>query len=280
MIDLHVHSNISDGTIPPRELIRYAAAHGIHFMALTDHDTVGGVTDALDEAAVLRSGGTDITVIPGIEISAAYKKRDIHILGYNIDIHSAELHRELDTATAGRENRNIEMCKRFEALGIPMSVEELRSMSGSPVITRAHFSDYLVKKGYVSSRSEAFDRYLSYDAPCFVPRVYMEPETAIRIILGAGGIPVLAHPLKYGLDLRELEALVERLVTAGLSGLETYYSSNISNDEDVVRHLAITHDLIMTGGSDFHGENKPGLEIGIGYGNLKVPESVLAAIGH
>lgn len=276
MIDLHVHSNISDGTIPPRELIRYAVAHGVHFMALTDHDTVEGVPDAMDEAAALRAEGCDITVLPGIEISAAYKKRDIHILGYCLDINSEELHRELDIAISGRENRNVEMCRRFEALGIPMKLEELYEISGSSVITRAHFADYLMKKGYVSSRSEAFDRYLNHDAPCFVPRVYMEPEVAIRIILGAGGIPVLAHPLKYDLSVKELDELIARLCSAGLRGLETYYSSNISNDEDTVRHLALSHSLIMTGGSDFHGDNKPGLEIGIGYGNLKIPNSVIA----
>lgn len=271
MIDLHVHSNHSDGTLSPKELTELAIAAGLSSFALTDHDTVSGIAEAKDAAA-----GQPVTVISGTEISAAYKEKDIHILGLWIDENNPALLKGLADAVAERERRNEAMAERFRTLGIPLTLAELRLENPDTVITRAHFAKYLLERNYVKTREEAFTRYLGYDAPCFVPRTYMQPEQAISLILAAGGIPVLAHPLLYRLKPEELHTLLERLTAAGLKGLEVFYSSNTSFDESVAYGLANRFGLLMTGGSDFHGSNKPNLFLGTGRNhNLNIPDSLL-----
>lgn len=271
MIDLHVHSNHSDGTLSPKELTELAIAAGLSAFALTDHDTVSGISEAKEAAS-----GQPVTVIPGTEISAAYKEKDIHILGLWIDETNPALLKGLEDAVAERERRNEAMAERFCAFGIPLTLAELRLENPDTVITRAHFAKYLVERHHVKTREEAFSRYLGYDAPCFVPRTYMQPEQAISLILAAGGIPVLAHPLLYKLKPEELHSLLERLTAAGLKGLEVFYSSNTSFDESIAYSLANRFGLLMTGGSDFHGSNKPNLFLGTGRNhNLNIPDSLL-----
>lgn len=278
MIDLHVHSNHSDGTLSPEELVALAIKTGLSAFALTDHDTVSGIAKAKAAAAAY---GHAVTVISGTELSAAYHKRDIHILGLFIEETSPSLLAALAEAVHARETRNELMVKRFKALDIPLTLEELRVENPNTVITRAHFANYLLKHHYVKTAEEAFRRYLNYDAPCFVPREYMQPERAISLILEAGGIPVLAHPLLYKLPAPELEALIRRLTDAGLKGLEVYYSSNTSFDEQICHSLANRFGLLMTGGSDFHGSNKPNLFLGTGRNqNLNIPDSVLEPLYH
>lgn len=268
LIDLHVHSNVSDGTLSPSDLVKHAVDIGVGIMALTDHDTTDGVNEALEAAK-----GMDITVIPGIEISAGFKEKDIHILGYFMDYESENFQNTLRKAWEKREERNLKIVEKFKQFGITLDLEGIRKMSGSAVITRAHFARWLVDNGYCKSNSEVFDKYLGNNGPCFVPRDYMSKEIAISIIGESGGIPVLAHPMLYGLNFNELESLVKELKSIGLKGIETYYSSNMGYDEELVRSLALRYDLVMTGGSDFHGTNKPGLEIGVGRSDtLRVPK--------
>ena len=274
MIDLHVHSNHSDGTLSPEELVLLAIDTGVSAFALTDHDTVSGIAKA--KKAASHSAGSSVTVIPGTEISAAYKNRDIHILGLFIDETDRVLCDALEDAVTARDMRNERMAERFRSLGIPLTVEALRLINPDTVITRAHFAKYLIEHHHVKNSEEAFRRYLNYDAPCFVPREYMQPERAISLILQAGGIPVLAHPLLYKLPPSELEALVKRLKEAGLAGLEVYYSSNTGFDEQICYSLANRFGLLMTGGTDFHGTNKPNLYLGTGRNNnLNIPDSLL-----
>ncbi|MCH5273982.1 MAG: PHP domain-containing protein [Lachnospiraceae bacterium] len=276
MIDLHVHSNHSDGTLSPEELVELAVKTGLSAFALTDHDTVSGIAKAKEAAARFTADGQSVTVISGTEISAAYKKKDIHILGLFIDETNPVLLQNLEQAVAERGRRNEKMAERFRALGIPLTLEELCRENPDTVITRAHFAKYLSEKNYVKTREEAFQRYLSHEAPCFVPREYMQPEQAISLILNAGGIPVLAHPLLYKLKPNELDSLLERLTAAGLKGLEVFYSSNTSFDESIAYSLANRFGLLMTGGSDFHGSNKPNIHLGSGRNhNLNIPDSVL-----
>ncbi|MBQ8314941.1 MAG: PHP domain-containing protein [Lachnospiraceae bacterium] len=276
MIDLHVHSNHSDGTCSPEELVSLAQASDVSVFALTDHDTVSGVRKAKDAAAQSASSGPEVTVISGVEISAAYKKKDIHILGLFVDETNPVLLAALEEAVTARDLRNEHMVERFRSLGIPLTLEDLRLMNPDTVITRAHFANYLIKHGHVKTSQEAFSRYLGYDAPCFVPREYMQPERAVSLILQAGGLPVLAHPLLYKLPPAELEALLKRLSEAGLKGLEVYYSSNSGFDEQVCFGLANRFGLLMTGGTDFHGANKPNLFLGTGRNhNLNIPEQLL-----
>lgn len=276
MIDLHVHSNHSDGTLSPKELVTLAVTTGLSAFALTDHDTVSGIAAAKQAAQESTTAGRPIIVISGTEISAAYAKRDIHILGLFINEHDSALLTALEEAVSARERRNELMAERFRALGIPLTLDALREINPDTVITRAHFAKYLLEHHYVKTQPEAFERYLGYDAPCFIPREYMQPERAISLILGAGGIPVLAHPLLYKLPPKELDTLLKRLCAAGLKGLEVYYSSNTSFDESIVYGLANRYGLLMTGGTDFHGDNKPNLYLGTGRNrNVTIPDSLL-----
>lgn len=274
-IDLHVHSTASDGTMTPSEVVDHAVELSLSAFALTDHDTIRGVTEAKERAAWHRAHGTAIEVYSGVEISAAYKNRDIHILGLLVDESNEILDRALQRSIDNREQRNYKILDRFAALGINLTMEELLEDAPDSVITRAHFARTLMKKGYTSSIQEAFEKYIGDDGPCYVAREYITPEDAIHLIKKAGGVPVLAHPLLYNLPHEELYALVDRLKKAGLKGIEVFYSSNKGQDEANVKALANHFSLIATGGSDFHGAIKPGLELGIGRGDLKVPYSVL-----
>ena len=276
MIDLHVHSNHSDGTLSPEDLVALAIKSKVSAFALTDHDTVSGIVKAKAAAQKASEAGPPVSVISGTEISAAYKKKDIHILGLFINEEDPFLQQALEEAVTARDLRNEKMADRFRSLGITLTLDDLRQENPDTVITRAHFAKYLIEHNHVKTSQEAFHRYLGYDAPCFVPREYMPPERAISLILNAGGIPVLAHPLLYKLPPAELEALLKRLTDAGLKGLEVYYSSNTGFDEQICYSLANRFHLLMTGGTDFHGDNKPNLYLGTGRNNnLNIPEQLL-----
>lgn len=274
-IDLHVHSTASDGTLTPTEVVDHALAVGLSAFALTDHDTLRGIKEAKERAAYHKKQGHPMEVYSGVEISAAYKNKDIHILGLLVEENNELLNRSLTSFLENRNRRNDKILERFAERGIFLTMEDLLEDAPDSVITRAHFARALMKKGIVASVQEAFETYLGDDGPCYVAREYMAPEQAIRIIKKAGGVPVLAHPLLYHLPYEELYALIERLTGAGLAGLEVYYSANRGPDESNVKALANHFGLIATGGSDFHGANKPTIELGSGKGNLKIPYSVL-----
>ena len=275
MIDLHVHSNHSDGTLSPEQLVTLAKDTGVSAFALTDHDTIRGVTEAKERAAWHKSQGRPIEVYSGVEISAAYKNRDIHILGLLVNENDEILDRILNNFLENRNRRNERMIEKFAEYGIELTMEDLTEDAPSAVITRAHFATALMKKGIVASVQEAFEKYVGDNGPCYIPREYMSPEQAIASIKKAGGVPVLAHPLLYNLPHDELYALVDRLKKAGLAGIEVYYSNNRGQDEANVKALANHFGLVATGGSDFHGAVKPHIELGSGRGNLKIPYSVL-----
>jgi hypothetical protein len=274
-IDLHVHSCFSDGTCTPKELVNLAVSANLTAFALTDHDTVDGVADAITYG---KEQG--IQVIPGVELSCEYQpapgqKKEIHILGYNIDYTSSRLLHILSEVAVRRDERNRKMCKRLYDGGFPITYEELCERFPSTILTRAHFARFLFEKGAVGSVDAAFRKILSQDSPYFVTRDYLTPETAIRIIKEAGGIPVLAHPLLYKFSVSEIRILLTQLKDCGLKGIEAIYSRNRGNDEAFVRKLAKEFDLFITGGTDFHGANKPDLSIGIGTGNMKIPATLL-----
>lgn len=274
-IDLHVHSNASDGSLSPSEVVDRAVKQSLAAFALTDHDTLHGISEAKARAEWHTKNGTPIELIPGVEISAGYKNRDIHILGLMVDEYNDVLNLSLEKARENRETRNERMLERFASLGIILTMDELRADAPDTVITRAHFANVLMKKGIVATNTEAFDKYLNHNAPCYVPRAYMTPEQAIALIRKANGIPVLAHPLLYGLPADELYTLIQRLKESGLLGLEVLYSSNYGSDEATLRGLSSHFSLQMTGGSDFHGALKPTIELGTGKGNLHIPYSIL-----
>ncbi|MFR3030868.1 MAG: PHP domain-containing protein [Blautia sp.] len=265
-IDLHVHSTCSDGTCAPGELVSLALEKGLRAFALTDHDTVQGIEEATRAAQ-----GTGVEVIPGIEFSTSYKGRDVHILGLGIDPKEDFFREELRRFQDSRRIRNEMMIEKLRDHGLPITWEALAARYPEGVITRAHFARYLLEMGAVGSIQEAFARYLGDHASCFVPRQKVAPDQAIRLNKKNGGRAVLAHPLLYGFSKGKLEELVRQLREAGLDGIEAVYSQNRWNDEGQMRTLARRHGLKITGGSDFHGSNKPGIELGTGKGNLKIP---------
>lgn len=272
-IDLHTHSNKSDGSLTPAELVYLAAGKGLTAIALTDHDTTDGIDEAMAAAAE-----ENIELIPGIEFSTEYEGKDIHIVGLYIDHNSEYFKRRLVNFVNGRLIRNREMCRRLTEHGMPVTYEELVEENPGCVITRSHFAGYLLQHGYVKSRKEAFDRYIGDRAPCFVPRKKITPMRAVEIILKAGGFPILAHPILYGMSMARLDQLTVRLKQMGLQGIEAVYSTYTASDERDMRRLADKYDLCISGGSDFHGKAKPGLELGTGYGKLFIPEEILDKI--
>ena len=275
MIDLHTHSNRSDGSYSPSELVDLAVQKGITYIALTDHDTIEGIDEAKRRAEEISSSSdTPITVIPGIEFSTDWNGRDVHVVGLNIDHTNKEFVGKLDFFLESREGRNRKMAENLRNIGIGISYDALLKSFPDSVLTRAHFAKYLYEYGYVRSTHEAFERYLGPDAPCYVPREKITPVQAVEMTLMAGGIPVLAHPLIYKFGDEKLRELIAEMKEYGLAGIEAMYSTHSPEDEEYIRKLAAECDLKISGGSDFHGTNKPGIDLGSGCGNLDIPEQV------
>lgn len=279
-VDLHVHSNRSDGTLTPTRLVDYAMEKGLKAFALTDHDTVDGLEEAVRYAESLRQGtkggeGAVPDVIPGIEFSTEYQGRDVHIVGLFIDYHDPAFLEKLHDFVDSRTVRNRKMCLLLREAGIPVTYEGLLDRFPDAVITRAHYAKYMLDIGAVNSMEEAFARYIGDHSPCYVPREKVTPAQAVKLVAQAGGISVLAHPALYRLNDSKLDALVAELKEAGLMGIEAVYCTHTPAEERQMRRLAGKYGLLISGGSDFHGSNKPGLDLGCGYGRLFVPESVL-----
>lgn len=272
MIDLHVHSLKSDGTYVPSDLVNYAAEKGLTAFALTDHDTIDGIREAVSYA---KEHHPEIEVIPGVELSTEYNERDIHVVGLFIDIDSPSLKEHLDAFIRSRDLRNEKMCALLTEAGFSITYQALQDRFPGAIITRAHYGRYMLEHGYIKSIKEAFERYIGDHCPYFVPREKVTPEQAVTLIKEAGGIPILAHPILYGLGKEQLELLVSSLKNVGLMGIEAIYSTYTQADERQIRRLAEKYDLLLSGGSDFHGANKPDIDLGTGYGKLYVPDDIL-----
>lgn len=268
-IDLHTHSTASDGSMSPRELVRHAKESGLSAMAITDHDTIDGVEEALDEGAKI-----GIEVIAGVEVSVDFEP-EMHVLGYFFGDSYKNFVPILKRLKISRDERNPKMVEKLRSLGFDITMEEVRAEAKGNIVARPHMASVLLKKGYVQSIREAFDKYIAEGKPAFVKKEKMSPKECIEAITKAGGIPVMAHPLFLNLPLDELDKLVEDLVKAGLKGIETYYVEHTDEDIDNLLKIAAKHNIIPTGGSDFHGTFKPDINIGVGRGNLFVPYEVL-----
>ncbi len=275
-IDLHTHTSRSDGSYTPAELVDYAIEKNLAAVAITDHDSIEGIGEAAAHAAALREQGLpSVEVIPGIEFSTKYEKQDIHVVGLYIAYDSPAFQKALENFIDSRTNRNIKMCENLQGAGIDITYEKLRARYPDSVITRAHYASYLFEEGYVKSRQDAFIKYLGDHTKYFVPREKVTPSQAVHLILQADGIPVLAHPPLYHMGNDRLDTLTASLKAEGLMGIEAFYSTYTNQDVRDMQRLAKKYDLLVSGGSDFHGANKPGLDLGCGYGNLFVPEEVL-----
>lgn len=269
-IDLHVHSNCSDGTFSPSQLVEYALEKGLQAIALTDHDTTEGIEEARAAAQ-----NTSLQVIPGIELSTAFWGRDIHILGLNIDPENTYFQEKIKAFQQEREQRNRTMISRMQKEGLRITWQDMTDNFPDSIWTRAHFARFLADTGQVHTLAEAFNRFLGDHAPCFVPKNKVTPFEAVKMIHQGKGKAVLAHPLLYHLTEEQLEELVQSLVQSGLDGIEAIYSTNTGLDEVRMRQLAKKYGIFITGGSDFHGSNKPSIDLGKGRGNLKIPAYLL-----
>ncbi len=269
-LDLHLHTTHSDGSLSVREVLTRAKQAQVVALAITDHDTVSGIPEAL---AIGQELG--IEVLPGIEISSRHREKELHILGYGFDWQEPDFLDRLKSLRAGRHDRNPQIVEKLRALGVEITYEEVRDLAGTESVGRPHIARVLMKRGYVSSAKEAFDRFLADGKAAYVPRTLPDPATAVGWIRAAGGVPVLAHPTWVRESQAGLAQLCRDLKEQGLLGVEVHYSTHRPSETSEYLTLAKSLDLIVTGGSDFHGETKPDIEVGIGRGDLKVPAALL-----
>lgn len=266
-VDLHVHSTFSDGTYTPKELVALAAAKELRAMALTDHDTVAGVPEALAAA----SAYPKLEILPGVELSCEHEGKEVHMLGLLIDPADQTLQIHLKEFQDGRKNRNRKMVELLAEHGLVIDYEDLLAENPDCVITRANIARYLVEHQLVADRNTVFAKYLGDHCCCFVPRKKISPVDAIGLIHQAGGLAFLAHPILYHFSDDALDTFVQKLCDAGLDGIEAIYSTYHAVDEQNIKELARRHHLLLSGGSDFHGENKPKIQLGTGLGRMYVP---------
>ncbi len=269
-VDLHTHTTFSDGTFTPEEIIDYAKKKNIKALAITDHDNFDGVSEA-----VFYGKKYNIEVISGIEMSTDFFDKEIHIVGLFIDINNKQLNFELNGLKEKRKKRNCLAIEKLRKLNINIVYDELEEISSNKIITRAHFAKILMKKGYINSVKECFDKYMGEGQAAYVKREVISPEKTISLINDAGGIAILAHPLLYNLTDDKLNEMILYLKSIGLKGIECIYSTHTEENTRYLIALAKKYGLKVSGGSDFHGENKPNLDLGTGYGNLYVPYEVL-----
>ena len=272
MIDMHTHSTYSDGTCSPLELIHLAKEANLTAIALTDHDTINGIKEAKEAAKQY-----NLELISGIEFATMYEEfnREIHIIGLFIDENSKYLNEKLEFIKNSRLKRNLKMIEKLQNLGFDITYDELKEISKSEIITRAHYAKILELKKYVKNKKEAFQKYISPSKPAYVEREFLTPKICIETILKSGGIAVLAHPTLYNLNYLQIELMCKKLIEYGLKGIEGYYSTYTKNQEKEILKIAKNLNLLISGGSDFHGDNKPDIKIGVGRGNLNIPYTLL-----
>lgn len=269
LVDLHVHTSASDGSLSPQEVVSLAHRQGLRAIAITDHDTIEG-----NEAACKAGKEWGVEVVPGVEISVEMEtaRQPIHVLGYFINYRSKKLRAELSHLVQYREERNPQIVRKLNSLGVGITYEEVIRAAGQGTVGRPHIAQVLVQKGYVKDGDEAFRKYLRRGGPAYVEKKRLAPEEGIALIQDAGGIPVLAHPFMIeGLSAHTLEAFILTFRQYGIKGVEVYYPLHTHRQTALLETIARKHTLLITGGSDFHGEQKPKLLLGKGFGTLEVP---------
>ncbi len=274
IIDLHIHSTASDGSLDPLEMPSLAKKAGLKAFALTDHDSIEGVKTILAHRHLLGP----VKFLTGVEISAAPPdlfsvSGSFHILGYGFDVDHPDLNQILLQQQYARKNRNPGILARLNELGVDISLDEVISASEEKAqIGRPHIARVMVKKGFADSINDAFDTYLGKGKPAYIDKPRVEAAIAVELILSAGGIPILAHPgLLDVVDFDAYEYLISELVPMGLKGVEVYYPNHSAEETDYFAELAEKFDLLVSGGSDFHGAINPEIQLGTGKGDLCVP---------
>lgn len=267
-IDLHVHTTASDGSSTPSEVVSLASQKGLSAIAITDHDTMGGVPEAMKTASTY-----GIEVIPGLEISTKHHSA-VHILGYYVNCESKDLQNELQWIVWERDQRNEKICALMRESGLPVEYVKMKERFGD-VVGRPHFARLLVQLGLAEDVQDAFQRFLEKGKKYFQPRIFLSLKRSIEIISDSGGIPVLAHPFQYHLEDADMCELIEYCIKHGLRGIECLYSGYTKEQSSYLEKLASKYGLLVTGGSDYHGSVKPHIQLGTGNGDLSVPYSVL-----
>ncbi len=269
-IDLHTHTHFSDGSVSPTALVELAHQQGVSILAVTDHDTTEGLPEAMEAAQHL-----PVEIIPGIELSTEFQGRETHMLGYFIDLADPEFQTRLEQLRATRFDRLHHILDRLHTLHVEVSLAEVEHVAGSGTIGRPHIAQILIEKGYVKGMKEAFDRFLGVRGAAYVRRIVPEAAEIMTWITDAGGIPILAHPYWEGLGADKTETSCQTLVDQGLRGLEVFYGTFSARQISINLNLARKFDLLMTGGSDFHGALKPEISVGTGRGSLRVPPKLI-----
>lgn len=268
-IDLHTHSLKSDGSMTPAEVVREAKRAGLSAIALSDHDTVDGIEEAVAEGKKI-----GIEVIPAIEFSVI-SETETHILGFFIDINNADLKRVLREVVDLRIQRNYVTCQRLNELGFDITIEEVRALAPNNFVGRAHFARVLMDKGYTRSVKEGFDKYMSAGQYAYCEQQRLTAKEAIELIKKCGGLSFLAHPHLTRFDDNKIRMYLEELKDYGLDGLEGYYTDYTPEMQEKYQSMAKELGLLISGGTDFHARMKPHISIGTGLGNMKIPYSVL-----
>jgi len=262
-IDLHLHSTASDGVLTPKELVKKAAELGINAIALTDHDSVDGVALAMQEGE--KQG---VEVIPAVELSSDLNGQDIHFLGYFIDYQDSEFGRQLADLRELRAERAAKMVDRLRSEDVDIPLEEVLEVAGDGAVGRSHVAKVMVKKGYIDSIEEAFEKYLGRHAPCYVEKYFYTPKDVIRTIRAIDGIAVLAHPA-----LSDVDEFIPEFIGFGIQGIEVLHSQQTTEQSEHYIQLAKKYDLLPTGGSDFHGLQNT--KRGRVMGSANVPDEFL-----
>jgi len=255
--DLHVHTSESDGTLTAGQLVKKALSCGLSAIAIVDHDTVGAIAEA--QAA---SKGTDLEVIAGIELTAQYEKQEIHILGYFLDCQNKALLEKLSVVQLNRIERVHKIVKNLSDQGVELKAQDVFDISGKGTVGRMHIAKALVKAGIVVNTAEAFRKYIGDKSPAYVLGFNLSPSEAIGLIHGAGGVAVLAHP-----HILHNDELISEFASYGLDGIEVYYPEHSQSMINFYLDLAKKLNLLVTGGSDFHGSVKPDIKLGM----IKIP---------
>jgi len=279
LVDLHTHTDRSDGSTPPGDLVRQAVAEGLQALAIADHDTLAGYDAARPVAAECGLElvcAVELSTRPNEQRESGKRERSVHVLGYWLSSDPApEFRRYLETQQASRRKRNVDLVAKLQQLGVSITLEDAE-VYGRNQVGRPHFARVLLEKGYVSNLQQAFDVYLADDAQAAVERDEPTLDEGIRRIKDSGGLASLAHPIRLPQRGADLERLVERLLDSGLEAIEVYHSEHSPADCAEFSQIARSFGLIPTGGTDYHGDNKPGIRLGSGIaGNVQLPYRLL-----
>jgi len=269
-IDLHIHSTFSDGLCSPAELIGKAVKKKLAAISLTDHDCVDGVNEAVSAGKQ-----RDVEVLSGVELSCEFKGRDLHILGYGVEPAHAELQDMLQRFRDTREKRGVKIIEKLNELGMPVKVDDVMEKSGQGALGRPHIAAVLAEKGFVKNPVEAFDKYIAEGGPAYVPKYKMSPPEAIRYIRLAGGLAFIAHPGIFLNDMDEMSALLAE----GFDGVEVYHPKHNTAMVEGLTAIAREHDLLISGGSDYHGFTSRDLPIGALDISYEVLEKIKERLG-